>query len=200
MGGSESARACLICNKPNAKLCTRCKGASYCSEACQRSDYAIHKLLCASFSEFDIASRPTANHVQAIHFPVNQDKPELIWLEFWDDNGSKHPITFKLLGLNDNHTAPTPVKYNYFLKRRPSNIVYIAYRESYSTDGSTPNKSIANIIATWPGFHHDWRWVIDFISMSLPIHNKIIRSIQFSYKLSMTFESQWLTSSAKVVP
>ncbi|KAI1357329.1 hypothetical protein F5Y08DRAFT_352721 [Xylaria arbuscula] len=157
MGGSELSVACLICNKPNAKYCSRCKGASYCSEECQRADYAIHKLLCTGFSEFAITDRPTENHVRAIYFPMSRENPGLFWLEFRDDNGSKLPVTLDALRRDNGVLTSTTVKYNFFLKRRPSNTVCIIYRDSYSADGSMINKSIDGIIATWPGSHHHWR-------------------------------------------
>jgi len=38
---------CYVCSKPSEAQCSRCHAVSYCSPACQRSDWKRHKPLCA---------------------------------------------------------------------------------------------------------------------------------------------------------
>jgi len=73
-----SALTCIMCNAPNAKFCVSCHSASYCSPACQRTDWPLHKTICKSFTS--LPSRPTPNHKLALFFPVNSKDPQLIWL------------------------------------------------------------------------------------------------------------------------
>ncbi|RDW84163.1 zinc finger MYND domain-containing protein [Aspergillus mulundensis] len=69
---------CTICNAPNARLCSRCHSASYCSQLCQRIDYPLHKMLCRDVAEE--GPRP-AGHIRGIYFPVDGNKPEIIWVQ-----------------------------------------------------------------------------------------------------------------------
>ncbi|KAI3319327.1 hypothetical protein HD806DRAFT_548586 [Xylariaceae sp. AK1471] len=151
----EASDSCIICNKPNALRCGRCKGASYCSKLCQRADYPIHKLLCASFAGFDITTRPTEEHMRAILFSVDQKKPKLVWLhcKWRGDGGYRDATPF----LDGDSGCSNPIEYNPVLGRLLPNIVYLAYRDNFLFDGSARNNSIATITGTSPGNHHDWR-------------------------------------------
>lgn len=40
--------ACAVCAQPSTSVCGRCRARAYCSQACQRSEWALHKALCAS--------------------------------------------------------------------------------------------------------------------------------------------------------
>ena len=43
----EVIRICSTCNKTSElKLCSKCKKVSYCSVACQKEDWSIHKKYC----------------------------------------------------------------------------------------------------------------------------------------------------------
>ncbi|KAL1639781.1 hypothetical protein SLS58_007523 [Diplodia intermedia] len=104
---------CTVCNKANARLCSRCKSACYCSATCQRADWPTHKLLCAAFSTFDVSSRPTDEHLRAILFPVDGEKPKFIWLhcEWHDDDDFgkfQYPETDTIIAI----TATKPGRYH----------------------------------------------------------------------------------------
>ncbi|KAI0902825.1 hypothetical protein F4823DRAFT_620807 [Ustulina deusta] len=162
MQSSEaSSDLCIICGKPNALRCKRCRGASYCSKLCQRGDYPIHKLLCTTFSLFDMAKRPTREHFRAILFPVDQRQPKLIWLHCeWKEPEDEYDRRWQHANaepfLND-YGHEVPIQYNGVLARRLSNIVCVKYRDTFLIDGSARNNSIASITATRVGYHHDWR-------------------------------------------
>ncbi|KAI0469470.1 hypothetical protein F4859DRAFT_505436 [Xylaria cf. heliscus] len=159
MENPEASNSCIICNKPNSLRCGRCKNVSYCSKLCQRGDYPIHKLLCASFSAFDITTRPTQEHFRAILFPVHKNKPEFIWLhcEWVDIEDEKYQMPNDEPFLNEKGATKYPIQYNLVLGRRLSNTVYVSYRDAFLFDGSAPNDSIKSITGTVPGYHHDWR-------------------------------------------
>lgn len=40
------SKLCHVCSKPSNKLCSICKTVYYCSAACQKADWAAHKLTC----------------------------------------------------------------------------------------------------------------------------------------------------------
>lgn len=39
-------KRCFVCNKPDARMCSACKCACFCSRECQKSGWAAHKKLC----------------------------------------------------------------------------------------------------------------------------------------------------------
>ncbi|KAK5635129.1 hypothetical protein RRF57_010841 [Xylaria bambusicola] len=163
MEAPETSDSCIICDKPNALRCKRCRGASYCSKLCQRGDYPIHKLLCNAFSTFDISKRPTNEHVRAVLFPVDKRQPKLIWLHCeWkhleedEDGGRGHQIPDAIPFLHE-YPYTANVQYNPVLARSLDNIVCVSYRDGFLIDGSAPNSSIKAIIETRRGYHHDWR-------------------------------------------
>ncbi|KAI0505359.1 hypothetical protein F5B22DRAFT_628302 [Xylaria bambusicola] len=164
MESSELPGACLICNKPDAKPCSRCKSALYCSEPCQRADYPVHKLLCASFSS-DLANRPTKNSIRAILFPVSSVKPKMIWLEIMQHGDWKYWVPQYLPNdpiesLDSTPKTNVEIDYDFILKRRLSDVVCLAYRDNMLMMPGTCelNNSITSITATRPGAL-SWRFV-----------------------------------------
>ncbi|KAI1348769.1 hypothetical protein F5Y01DRAFT_317410 [Xylaria sp. FL0043] len=151
----ESSDNCLVCSKPNALRCGRCKSVRYCSNSCQKADFATHKILCASFADFDMTKRPTKEHVRAILFSPDEKKPKLVWMEYeWKERYQyRHAEPF----LGDDFPSSVPIEYNPILGRLVTNVVFVDHRDNYLNDGSATNNSIATITATNPGEHHDWR-------------------------------------------
>lgn len=151
---------CNACNETcHNRRCTQCKSASYCSKECQVADWPTHKLLCKSFSNFDLSSRESSEYSRAILFPVN-GKPKVIWLHCkWvdsEDSRYQHPETDSLLGA-DPFPKHAPIRYNVLLKRDLLDTIYICHRDTFLIDGSLPNGSIAAITSTKSGQFHDWR-------------------------------------------
>ncbi|KAI0441739.1 hypothetical protein F4803DRAFT_521955 [Xylaria telfairii] len=162
MESSEMPDSCLICKKANSLRCSRCKSVSYCSKQCQRGDYPVHKLLCTSFQSFDTTTRPTKEHVRAILFPVDNNRPKLIWLHCeWVEPEDKFDKRWQRPNakpfLNNDNGYSVPIQYNPVLARRLYNTVSVSFRDTSLVDGSQHNGSIAAIVNTMPGSHHDWR-------------------------------------------
>ncbi|KAI8944556.1 hypothetical protein F4801DRAFT_571314 [Xylaria longipes] len=161
MEGSEASNSCIICNKPNSLRCGRCKSVSYCSKLCQRGDYPVHKLLCASFLNFDMTTRPTREHIRAVLFPVDKKKPELIWLHCkWVDMEDPFDRRWQCPNtepfLNEHGPIHVPIQYNSVLARHLPNTVCVSYRDTFLVDGSVRNASILVITGAIPGLHYDW--------------------------------------------
>ena len=160
----ESA-VCTACNKPNTSFCNRCKSARYCSKECQKADWPVHKLLCATFSAFDVAARPTGDHFRAIFFPVDEGKPKFIWLHVErlqdedDETGCQAPRNEARDSLMGSETCvrTTPVLHNPVLGRTLTDAINICYGDAFLIDGSRPNQSIAAITTIKPGQYRDWR-------------------------------------------
>ncbi|KAI2468887.1 hypothetical protein F4781DRAFT_443149 [Annulohypoxylon bovei var. microspora] len=161
MASVEAEGSCIVCNVSNAHFCDRCKSTRYCSKACQRADWPTHKLLCTAFSNFDATKRPSKDHVRAFFFPVDKEKPEVIWLHCpWRDDEEEgwyqSPDDGPILGTEAFPSSMT-IQHSKVMERDLSNTIYVCYRDTFLIDGSSPNKSIAAITATKPYQSHDWR-------------------------------------------
>lgn len=155
----ETSDSCIICDKPNALRCKRCRSASYCSKLCQRGDYPTHKLLCASFSNFDLTKRPSDEHLRAILFPVDKKRPQFIWLHCkWEDDdecpGGRWQCPNHKPFVNNGHSVN--VRYNDVLARPLSDLVCLCYSDTALIDGSARNSSVVTTIGTRPVPHFDW--------------------------------------------
>ncbi|KAI1386615.1 uncharacterized protein F4822DRAFT_321829 [Hypoxylon trugodes] len=162
MASVNAADWCIICDKPNTSVCNRCKSSRYCSKECQHADWPAHKLLCSAFSKFDIGTRPSKDHVRAISFPFNKERPEIVWLHcpWHDDDDDDFPCQFPasapIVG-KDAFGRTLPVQYNPFLQRKLTDTIHILHRDAALIDGSLPNRSVAAVTATQPYQTLDWR-------------------------------------------
>lgn len=68
--------------------CSGCKFIYYCSTACQRIGWPVHKVICKAYSQF-IPTRPDLNHHSAIYFGPDESEPRFVWLLF--EPGHNHP-------------------------------------------------------------------------------------------------------------
>jgi hypothetical protein len=79
---------CTTCDRVGTMLCSGCKSIHYCSTACQKIDWPIHKIICQVYTQF-LPSRPGAGHHSAIYFDPAKAQPQFIWLRF--EAGHSHP-------------------------------------------------------------------------------------------------------------
>jgi MYND finger len=164
-----------MCNKSPGLRCKRCRSTWYCSRDCQKSDFPSHRILCKQFAAEP--DRPSSEHKRAIFFPVDRDKPCLIWIQcrrkydkeagtYWTQI-DPHPYLgtdkpFKgIIRIEHN-----PVRYRNlgsgfapYNHDKRGHCVYLIHRDAYLKDGSTTNKSIlasvgASCASTTP---HEYR-------------------------------------------
>ncbi|KAH8161874.1 hypothetical protein CIB48_g6363 [Xylaria polymorpha] len=154
---------CINCDKQTTLVCNRCKSACYCSLECQQTDLPIHGLLCSDFANFEVTARPTGDHIQAILFPEDQEKPKIIWLNCGlidpdeDDANSRGRSPNMEPFLNPRFTIRRSfVKNNLILARELSGTICICYCDSIIDSHSITNKSIEHITATRLGQYFDW--------------------------------------------
>ncbi|KAI1270664.1 hypothetical protein F5Y18DRAFT_422163 [Xylariaceae sp. FL1019] len=115
----ESSLHCIICDKPASKRCDQCMSTAYCSEQCQRGDFEVHNLLCEQFASFDLALRPSQDHIRAIVFHVDRKKPEFIWLRSrWRHSHASDDGIVERLLLRYGMPDVTVVHTNLMLSRR----------------------------------------------------------------------------------
>jgi len=79
---------CTMCDRVGTLLCSGCKSIHYCSTACQRIDWPVHKIICKDYAQF-VSARPDANHHSAIYFNPDEPQPRFVWLPF--ECGHNHP-------------------------------------------------------------------------------------------------------------
>ncbi|KAH6644218.1 hypothetical protein C7974DRAFT_439480 [Boeremia exigua] len=88
MADANGQSLCAMCDEPSTQLCGGCKSIRYCSKACQKLDWRIHRLICKTYIDF-FAGRPDREHHSMIYFPVGEPQPRFIWVHI--DDGHNHP-------------------------------------------------------------------------------------------------------------
>ncbi|KAK0655748.1 hypothetical protein B0T16DRAFT_17756 [Cercophora newfieldiana] len=81
---AASARPlCTMCLQPGVNFCNGCQQARYCSAACQRADWPIHKQLCKAFAGGTETNhpRPSPSHHRALYLSYETNKMDLIWVD-----------------------------------------------------------------------------------------------------------------------
>jgi hypothetical protein len=159
---------CTMCNTSDAKSCAVCHSASYCSKACQKADWPVHKIICKSFTT--LPQRPSPSHKLAFLLPTTSKTPELIWVkcelrtedEEYGSYQREMPDTGGILssekvlpGYEGHPTERIPIKRNVLRGFNLDHTVKVAGRETSLIDGSKPNSCIMEI--TKGKTTHDWR-------------------------------------------
>ncbi|KAF9776457.1 hypothetical protein IL306_005353 [Fusarium sp. DS 682] len=76
----SSAATCISCNKQGRLLkCSGCHDVQYCSAACHKSDWKMHKLVCKKLEKYSGDAKPSASHFRVILFPQEAAEPEFTW-------------------------------------------------------------------------------------------------------------------------
>ncbi|KAJ5310348.1 uncharacterized protein N7443_002809 [Penicillium atrosanguineum] len=161
----EPKDCCVMCNTSPGIQCVQCRSTYYCSRDCKKSDFPSHSLLCKQFAIQP--DRPSPEHKRAIFFPVESDKPCLIWVpctrQYDEEDGigwtwidpypylgtdkplkgtmriEHNPVRCRNLGSGLARFAPCQEGY----------CVSLIHRDAYLKDGSTTNRSIsASVMAS----------------------------------------------------
>ncbi|KAL7784097.1 hypothetical protein V8C37DRAFT_396383 [Trichoderma ceciliae] len=167
--------SCIMCNKSPANRCMQCHSSYYCSKECQVSDWSSHRLLCKSFSTQ--APRPSPDYRRAILFPVNHNKPRMIWLpcERKIDEDFGHSVAYESLnpyphlGTDRPISGSTRIEHNpirdrnlgrgfaAYAIRKEGYAVNLLHRGAFLIDGSALNKSILTSVGESGIIPHEWR-------------------------------------------
>ncbi|KAL2178839.1 uncharacterized protein P884DRAFT_276704 [Thermothelomyces heterothallicus CBS 202.75] len=76
----DADELCVVCERRYISYCNSCRGARYCSRACQVADWPVHKKLCADLSgPAADRNRPSQAHRRILYFPAYSPNPTLIW-------------------------------------------------------------------------------------------------------------------------
>lgn len=110
---------CTMCDNVGTMVCSGCKSIHYCSKACQKIDWPIHKIICKDYTTF-ITTRPDQDHHSAIIFHPHEPKPRFLWLRF--ECGHNRPSVDHLaqLGMDKDRIeegAVDELSYSPMLKR-----------------------------------------------------------------------------------
>jgi hypothetical protein len=77
MATPQDQALCTTCDRVGTMLCNGCKSIHYCSTACQKINWSIHKIICKDYTQF-IQSRPGSDHHSAIYFNPAEAQPQFI--------------------------------------------------------------------------------------------------------------------------
>lgn len=81
-GTATDPPLCGACTKPASKTCAGYHNMKHCSQACQMSDWKLHKTLCSQFKDFQDEHRPSPKHRRIIYFPHDENRPRFVWLKY----------------------------------------------------------------------------------------------------------------------
>jgi MYND finger len=149
--------------------CKSCRAAHYCSNGCQKRDWALHKTVCKPFNCLPL--RPAPSYKLAFLFPVESSKPELVYVDCrrkWDEEDGQSfemPEMSSLLGNDKPDVGRTAVTAHGGVMM--DHTICIHFRDAFLKDGSTQNKSI--IACTRGAVVHTWNG--PFVVMTQPTTN-----------------------------
>jgi hypothetical protein len=145
---------CLSCNKPGTLRCSSCSNARYCSTDCQKRDWKQHKAVCRSFST--LPQRPTPEHIRAILFPVDEEKPRFVWIQGFSNWWYDYEETYGALLGNPDHYESGTIEHH-FKHRRPlldNKTIKLHYNATFAIDGSPNSECIKRLNGVKQG--HKW--------------------------------------------
>lgn len=142
MAPTAARPACLACGKPSSLKCGGCNDAQYCNQACQRSEWRSHKIICSKFR--DCAPQPAENMRRVIFFPPNGTEPEFRWLAVDDTYKYEglQSVDKKLVGVKG--PATKYIVNNMSTQAWLSHHVYMLFDADLGGHNTTPNRAITN--------------------------------------------------------
>jgi len=152
MAENTDTKHCAMCTNPSTNNCTGCGAIRYCSTACQKADWPVHKLLCSSFAAgFKDTQRPTPVHYRGIFFAEDEEKPRLVWIHI--RRGPDGEFQVNILPVLPNPVgmqARKEVEISVLLKRPLSKVIMASFRMRRRSDGhqesyGQPTKSFGKI-------------------------------------------------------
>ncbi|KAG0238783.1 hypothetical protein BGW42_002649, partial [Actinomortierella wolfii] len=112
----EGKTACVTCNKPASLRCSRCKINHYCSAACQKADWPLHRHACSPVKANVPPSPPTTSASSGTTSARLPNMPDSINLN--DAKSESHETPSKLPPLRKK--APLPQSTSLLFHYEPS--------------------------------------------------------------------------------
>lgn len=148
-----------MCGKDAPDTCKQCHSSPYCSRACQKADWPVHKILCGSFQNFQ--TPPLATSRRGIFFPVDATAPQFVWVKCeWcvdEDDGVRFQLSNRKEFLGDGLTDRVMAQFNKSRSRTRQDLLTLYVREAGSVDGSLLNRCLIAVAGgryvnfAWPG-------------------------------------------------
>jgi hypothetical protein len=132
-------------------MCSQCKEAHYCSEACKVTDVRFHKLLCTSLKYF--TDPPNSFYRRAIAFDHDNDEPRFVWILIATAVGGVETPAVYMATLIGGEIGSISIDTNAVRSRILQNRITAYFRKDEKAI-KTPNGSVAAVIKdtkTWDG-------------------------------------------------
>ena len=141
---------CIICSRDlQLRACTSCGVALYCSPKCQKEDWKVHKILCATWENF---KQPPAGRVdmrRVIVFEVSRPVVRFAWVPVrWIASGGEsydNPDISSVLEAREGGSLGGYSMYvrNAVRNRRMKIPLLLRLRDAALIDGSPTNSAVA---------------------------------------------------------
>ncbi|KAF1830653.1 hypothetical protein BDW02DRAFT_92701 [Decorospora gaudefroyi] len=166
---------CDECNDEGKWRCSGCLSGWYCSKACQKKAWSVHKVLCKTLKDFQIRPAPKTTRegfTRAIYFHPEESTPRFVWLKHkCVPAEDQHTSAFTLvcpgaLAANNEEEAKynddismrnSWIQRNYALLRELPYTIWVSHREGFLHDGSRHNKATDKISDLQSRHLYDWR-------------------------------------------
>lgn len=143
-----------MCNEPSTLRCSGCSSLWYCSKACQKGDWPLHKLLCSQMKTMELDTRPDASFRRAIFLSDSAVAPviKFVWVKVEEvDATLERPVLKEWFSKS---TTTGTFNYNHLRKRWLPGVLDIRHGDNYSWDGSLPNQGVMAATKGRPA--HEW--------------------------------------------
>jgi hypothetical protein len=145
---------CLVCGGDalwTRNMCSQCKEANYCSEACNITDARFHKLLCTSLKYF--TDPPNSFYRRTIVFDHDSDEPHFVWISIVTTAGGVESPAVYLATLIGGEVGSISIDNNAVRGRILRNRITAYFRKDEKAI-QTPNGCVAAVVKdtrTWDG-------------------------------------------------
>ncbi|KAJ4421919.1 hypothetical protein N0V82_003416 [Gnomoniopsis sp. IMI 355080] len=93
----DTDKYCAVCRKNDLEVelygCAQCRSICYCSKACQRADWNLHKMLCVAFTDRGPMDEDGKPYKRCVLFDANKHAPEIFWVRA---RGNQSPLLDRL--------------------------------------------------------------------------------------------------------
>lgn len=155
-----------MCSNMTSQRCKTCDCSNYCSKACQKADWPVHKLLCRDFHKF--STPPDASSRLGIFFPDNMKTPSFLWVSCPLQPAEDGECAWEKPNYHDclgpGSIRSLQMTGNVLRSRALQDKIHVYSREGYLVDGSKINTSIVEVTKSL--MTHSWSG--PFLAMKLP--------------------------------